>query len=138
MPLKVVDPVLPDESSQKPAGWFQVQLGKGRQSIAYVLGQVWIFTLILKHPRAPWASRVVAGLSMSYLLSPIQLIPTVIPVIGQLDDLFVIWLGMKIARKLTPDEVMKECTAKAGSSEVLQRVHGTSAVAAEPKGIPAA
>jgi uncharacterized membrane protein YkvA (DUF1232 family) len=44
-------------------------------------------TLLLRHPAVPWHAKVVAACSVGYLLSPIQFIPTFIPVIGQLDDL---------------------------------------------------
>ena len=56
----------------------------------------------------PWSARAVAGLSVCYVLSPIQLIPSFIPVIGQLDDLLVIWIGMALVRKCTPAPILSK------------------------------
>jgi uncharacterized membrane protein YkvA (DUF1232 family) len=71
-------------------------------------------THVLKHPHTPWAARIVASLSVGYIFSPIQLIPTFIPVIGQLDDIAVLLLGMKLVRRLTPGAVLAECEERTG------------------------
>ena len=63
---------------------------------------------ILRHHDAPWAARLVAGCSMAYLVSPIQLIPTFIPVVGQIDDLLVLYVGMKLVRKLMPQSFVDD------------------------------
>jgi len=68
-------------------------------------------TSILKHPQVPWHAKLVAGCTVGYLLSPIQLIPTPIPVIGQLDDLAVLIVGMKLVRILTPAALLEECSS---------------------------
>ncbi len=57
-----------------------------------------------------------------YLLSPIQVIPTFIPVIGQLDDLFVLLVGMKLVRKLTPMDIVQECESSGGRPALLQHL----------------
>jgi uncharacterized membrane protein YkvA (DUF1232 family) len=69
--------------------------------------------LVLKHRQAPIAAKAVAAATIGYVLSPVQLIPSFIPVIGWLDDLFVIWLGTKLLRALTPDTILVECRANA-------------------------
>src|SRR5580704_10597629 len=69
----------------------------------------------LRHPQMPLRCRLVAGCAVAYIFSPIQLIPTFIPVIGQLDDLFVLWLGTKLLRRLTPRAVLEECEAGVNS-----------------------
>jgi uncharacterized membrane protein YkvA (DUF1232 family) len=119
--------------------WWELRLTKGRQSLAYVLRQAWTLTLLLRHPRVPWISRFVAGCTVSYLLSPIQLIPTFIPVIGQLDDLFVLYVGMKLIRRLTPSEILTECEAQAAASSFAGRLGGEPCLpATEPSSVPAA
>jgi uncharacterized membrane protein YkvA (DUF1232 family) len=77
------------------------------------IGQVCVIYLILKHPRAPRLAKVVAGLSVGYVFSPIQLIPSFIPVVGWLDDAAVLYMGMRALKKLTPAAVMTECRANA-------------------------
>jgi uncharacterized membrane protein YkvA (DUF1232 family) len=69
--------------------------------------------LVLKHPQAPIAAKAVAAVTIGYVLSPIQLIPSFIPVIGWMDDLLVIWLGGKLLRALTPDTILVTCQANA-------------------------
>jgi uncharacterized membrane protein YkvA (DUF1232 family) len=77
------------------------------------IGQVCVIYLILKHPRSPRLAKVVAGLSVGYVFSPIQLIPSFIPVIGWLDDAAVLYVGMRVLKRLTPTAVMTECRANA-------------------------
>lgn len=67
---------------------------------------------ILKHPRAPFAARMAAACAVGYLFSPIQLIPSFIPVIGQLDDVFVVTLGTVLLRRLVDPELLIECSAR--------------------------
>jgi uncharacterized membrane protein YkvA (DUF1232 family) len=102
-------------SAAERTSWWNRHVAKGKEGIAFVLMQARVLTLLMKHPRASWASRAIALCTVSYLLSPIQLIPTFIPVIGQLDDLFVLLVGMKLIRRLTPDEVLADCQRRAES-----------------------
>ena len=64
---------------------------------------------IITHPGAKWRARFVAGCALGYLFSPIQLIPTCIPVIGQLDDLVVLYVGVKLAVGMVRQSVLVEC-----------------------------
>lgn len=69
----------------------------------------------------PWPARVAAGCAVAYVFSPIQLIPTFIPLIGQLDDLLVVYAGAKLVRRLTPNSVLAECEARAQSAVSWQQ-----------------
>ncbi len=60
---------------------------------------------LFRHPQTPWLPKIVAVLVLAYALSPIDLIPDFIPVLGQLDDLLLVPLGIALAVKLTPDEL---------------------------------
>jgi uncharacterized membrane protein YkvA (DUF1232 family) len=119
--------------------WLQRQLVKWKRDVAFVLCQARTLTFILKHPQTPWPARLVAGSAAAYVLSPIQLIPTFIPVIGQMDDLFVLFVGMKFLRKMTPKRILDECETRARSSAFVQR-HAAEAVPLERKesSLPAA
>ena len=79
---------------------------------------------VLKHPCAPWSARIVAGCSTAYLVSPVQLIPSFIPVIGQLDDVLVLYLGMKFINAITPAWIREECA----DSERASWQRGTSLI----------
>ena len=84
--------------------------------------------LLLADRRVPWCAKAVSGCALLYLVSPIQLIPNFIPVLGQLDDLVVLYLGMKLIRKLTPLDVLQECEALAMSSPIIRRISNATGV----------
>jgi uncharacterized membrane protein YkvA (DUF1232 family) len=69
--------------------------------------------LAARDPRVPWYARVLAIAVAGYALSPIDLIPDFIPVIGYLDDLIIVPLGIWLVVSLIPEEVMAEYRAKA-------------------------
>ena len=75
--------------------------------------------LAYRDPRTPWYGRVLAALVVAYALSPIDLIPDPIPVLGYLDDLILIPLGVALALRMIPREVMAECRAHAQAEEEL-------------------
>jgi uncharacterized membrane protein YkvA (DUF1232 family) len=76
--------------------------------------------LASKHPGTPWYAKVLAALIIGYALSPIDLIPDFIPVIGYLDDLIIIPAGIALLIKIIPRDILEECRAKA-QSDVLNR-----------------
>lgn len=69
--------------------------------------------LAYKDPRVPWAAKVFTAVVVGYALSPIDLIPDFIPVLGYLDDLVLLPLGIWLALKMIPSEVLEECRQKA-------------------------
>jgi uncharacterized membrane protein YkvA (DUF1232 family) len=71
--------------------------------------------LASKHPGTPWYAKAVAALIIGYALSPIDLIPDFIPVVGYLDDLIVIPVGIALLIKIIPGDILEECRAKARS-----------------------
>ena len=72
-----------------------------------------VIYLAYRDPRTPWYARVLAVIVVSYALSPIDLIPDFIPVLGALDDLILVPLGLALAIRLIPEHVMAETRAKA-------------------------
>ncbi len=71
--------------------------------------------LAAKDPRTPRLARIVVVATVAYALSPIDLIPDFIPVLGLLDDLLIIPLGVAIAVRLIPPAVLAECRARAAA-----------------------
>ena len=65
--------------------------------------------LVARDPRTPWLAKAVIAGVVAYALSPVDLIPDFIPVIGYLDDLILIPLGVALAIRLTPVEIIEEC-----------------------------
>jgi uncharacterized membrane protein YkvA (DUF1232 family) len=69
--------------------------------------------LACRDPRTPWLAKALAGAVVAYALSPIDLIPDFVPVLGYLDDLIIVPAGLTLAIKLIPAPVMVECREKA-------------------------
>ena len=69
--------------------------------------------LACRDPRVPWLAKAIAIFVVAYALSPIDLIPDFVPVFGYLDDLIIVPLGIMLARRLIPADVMEECRAAA-------------------------
>lgn len=67
----------------------------------------------LPRPARAVYARVVAACVVAYAFSPIDLIPNFIPVLGLLDDVILVPLGIALARRLIPPAVMAECRAQA-------------------------
>lgn len=75
--------------------------------------EVYVVYFACRDPRVPWYARLLAIGVVAYAFSPIDLIPDPIPVLGYLDDLIVIPLGIGLALRLIPPSVLAECRAKA-------------------------
>jgi uncharacterized membrane protein YkvA (DUF1232 family) len=69
--------------------------------------------LAARDPRTPWYAKLLVAGIVAYALSPIDLVPDFIPVLGYLDDLVLLPLGIFLALKLIPPQVMAECRARA-------------------------
>jgi uncharacterized membrane protein YkvA (DUF1232 family) len=85
-----------------------------------------VFYFVFKHPKTPWYARLIAACAAGYLLSPIQIIPSFIPVIGFMDDLVVLVVGFKLIQKVTPPEVLQECRDHAEAAEVQRKTEARS------------
>jgi uncharacterized membrane protein YkvA (DUF1232 family) len=70
------------------------------------------FRIVLRavvHPEVPWYAKLVCGCTVLYVTSPIQLIPNFIPILGQLDDVLLVGLSIKLLRRSTPQSVLDDC-----------------------------
>jgi uncharacterized membrane protein YkvA (DUF1232 family) len=66
-----------------------------------------------RDPRTPWFAKIFCGFVIAYAISPIDLIPDFIPVIGYLDDMLIVPFGIWLALKMIPSQVMADSRAKA-------------------------
>ena len=80
-----------------------------------------VLYLAMGHRAAPWSARVLAAVVLLYALSPLDLIPDAVPVLGLLDDLVIVPLGLLAVRALMPSAVLAECRAAAGGVQVSRR-----------------
>lgn len=85
------------------------QLDWWRQRAAEAESSVYALYLAYRDPRVPWYARMMVAAVVAYALSPIDLIPDFVPVLGYLDDVVLIPLGAAIAWRMIPQDVMAEC-----------------------------
>src|SRR5215468_579866 len=75
--------------------------------------------LACRDPRVPWYAKALAVAIVAYALSPVDLIPDFIPVIGYLDDAIIIPLGVALLLRMIPNEVMEDCRARATAEPMV-------------------
>lgn len=84
--------------------------------------------LAARDPRVPWYAKVVAIAVAAYALSPIDLIPDFVPVLGYVDDLLIVPLGMALVVKLIPPAIMAEHRDMAAAAQDRPVSKGAAAV----------
>lgn len=70
--------------------------------------EVAALVLAARHPRTPWYAKLLLAIIVSYALSPIDLIPDFIPVLGYLDDMVIVPAGIALAVRLIPPDVLDQ------------------------------
>lgn len=78
---------------------------------------VWALYYAYRDPRVPWYAKVLAIVVVAYAFSPIDLIPDFIPILGFLDDIILLPLGIWLSIQMIPKEVFVECKQKAKQME---------------------
>jgi len=84
-----------------------------RQRVYRIKRDTLTLYLACRDPRTPWYAKLVAGLVVAYALSPIDLIPDFVPVLGYLDDLIIVPAGIILAVRMIPGPVLEECREQA-------------------------
>ena len=92
-------------------------LKRFKQRVRHLKAETFALYLAARHPSTPWYAKMLVAFIVAYALSPIDLIPDFIPVLGYLDDLILIPIGIALAIKLVPPAVLTECRAR--SQEAL-------------------
>jgi len=87
-----------------------------RQQLKKLKQETYAIYIACKDPRVPWYARLLAGVVVAYAFSPIDLIPDIIPVIGYLDDLILVPLGIALVIKLIPPAVLQDCRQQAAAA----------------------
>ncbi len=83
--------------------------------------------LAYHHKDVPIVAKIIAIIVVSYALSPIDLIPDFIPIIGYLDDFILLPLGIVLAIKLIPEEIWSDCKNEAHQSTLKSLPHSKTA-----------
>jgi uncharacterized membrane protein YkvA (DUF1232 family) len=84
-----------------------------KQKAKILRNETFALYLAYKDPRVSWYARIFMIVVITYALSPIDLIPDFIPLLGYLDDLIIVPLGIFLTIKMIPKGVMEECREKA-------------------------
>lgn len=84
-----------------------------KRRVRQLKAETYALYLAYRDPRVPWYARLFAALVVGYAFCPIDLIPDFVPVLGYLDDLLLVPLGIWLALKLIPPEVMAEARERA-------------------------
>lgn len=92
----------------KPSSW---ENWKARAH--HLKQETYTLYLAVRDRRTPWYAKLFSGVVVAYAFSPIDLVPDFIPVLGYLDDLILIPLGVAVAVKMIPTDVMQECRQRA-------------------------
>ena len=83
------------------------------QRVCRLKAEIWALYLAARDPRTPWYAKLLVAGIVAYACSPIDLIPDFVPVLGYLDDLVLLPLGIALAMRLVPPAVLVECRARA-------------------------
>jgi uncharacterized membrane protein YkvA (DUF1232 family) len=83
-------------------------LQKLKEKVKQLKSEIQVLSIAYSDTRTPWTAKLLIGLTVGYLLSPIDLIPDFIPVLGILDDLILVPLLISLSIKLIPAIVLKE------------------------------
>jgi len=88
-------------------------LAKLKDTANLLKEETYAIYLAYRHPRTPWYAKILAAVVVAYAFSPIDLIPDFIPVLGYLDDLILVPLGIALVIKMIPADIMDACRAQA-------------------------
>ena len=90
--------------------------------------EVFALSLACRDPRVPWYAKAATACVVAYAFSPIDLIPDFVPVLGHLDDLLLVPLGVLVVRRMIPPAALADCRARA--ADVMATGRPTSWTAA--------
>ena len=91
--------------------------------------ETYVLLLACRDERTPWYAKLTAAAVVAYAFSPIDLIPDFIPVLGLLDDLLLIPLGVVLVRSMVPPAVLDDCRVQAEAAFNNEKpVYWTAAV----------
>ena len=87
-------------------------LDSARTLLARFKTEIKVYRLVMRHPLTPRSSRIILGIAIAYAISPVDLIPDFIPVLGHLDDLLILPLLVWAATRTIPASVVQECISR--------------------------
>ena len=102
-----------NDAAHSRASWKARTFDTWKQRVRQLKAETYALYLAYRDPRVPWYARLLATVVVGYAFCPIDLIPDFVPVLGYLDDLLLVPLGIWLALKWIPPEVMAEARERA-------------------------
>lgn len=87
-----------------------------KQKVKQLKREIFAIYFACKHPKVPWYTKILAVCVVGYAFSPIDLIPDIIPILGYLDDLILVPLGIMLLVRMIPADVLAECRQQADAT----------------------
>lgn len=87
----------------------------------HLKAETYALYLAARHPLTPWYAKLLVAAVVAYAFSPIDLIPDFVPVLGYLDDLVLLPLGIVLATRMVPPAVLVECRTLAQQAMVSRK-----------------
>ena len=110
----------PHEGPVMPESLWQ----RWKRRAADIQREVHALYLACRDPRTPWPAKALGLCVIAYALSPIDLIPDMIPIVGHLDDLVLVPLGILLVRRLIPPAVLDDCRRRAEEQAMSRTAAG--------------
>jgi uncharacterized membrane protein YkvA (DUF1232 family) len=108
-------------------------LERWKQRVRQLKTDTYAIWLASRDPRVPWYAKAVIAFVVAHTFSPIDLIPDFVPVLGYLDDLIIAPLGIALALRMIPPEVLAESRKKAeaamGEAKPIHRAAAAAIIA---------
>jgi len=95
-----------------------------RERAEQIKNETLALALALKDRRTPLGAKILAGITVSYALSPVDIIPDFIPILGYLDDLIIVPGLIIISLKLIPRDVLEDCRSRVKQGEAISKKIG--------------
>jgi uncharacterized membrane protein YkvA (DUF1232 family) len=99
-----------------------------REKVRLLKRETMALYFAIRDPRTPIGTKILAGVVVAYALSPFDLIPDFIPVLGYLDDLILVPIGIAICLRLIPANIMEAARARADSVSTRPKSYAAAAV----------
>ena len=94
--------------------------GKWKEHALHWKGEIIFLIVLVRHPRLPRGPKILVFTLLSYIFSPIDLIPDFVPIFGHWDDLFMIPLTIKMVKKRAPEDIIDEVRAELAAKEAAE------------------
>jgi uncharacterized membrane protein YkvA (DUF1232 family) len=99
-----------------------------RQRARVLKRETYALYLAARDPRTPWFARLLAAAIVAYALSPLDLIPDFVPVLGYVDDLIIVPLGIALVLHMLPSDVLADCRERAALATARPTSRGAGIV----------